>query len=134
VPILWGLPSGSDPGWTAAVQQAGTKNILCFNEPNLTNSASSNILPSNAATGYKTYIEQFANSVKIGMLNVLWNNVSSSSADSYDSAQWTQYFLGIALATTSASQPSTTIKTLTPLTAKMERPGFKGIIKCMGDA
>ena len=47
--MLWGLPSGSDPDWTAAVQTAGTKNILGFNEPDLTYSGSSNILPANAA-------------------------------------------------------------------------------------
>jgi hypothetical protein len=92
--MLWGLPSGSDPGWTAAVQTAGTKNILGFNEPDLTYSASSNILPAAAAAGYKTYMEPFASSVRIGMPNVLWNNVGSSSGGSYDSAVWTQYFLG----------------------------------------
>jgi hypothetical protein len=94
VPMLWGLPSGSDPGWTAAVQTARTKNILGFNEPDLTYSGSSNILPANAAAGYATYMEPFAGTVKIGMPNVLWNNVGSSSGGNYDSAVWTQYFLG----------------------------------------
>lgn len=94
-PMLWGLPpSGPDPGWTAAVQAIGTKNILGFNEPDLTYSASSNIPPAAAAAGYETYMEPFANSVKIGMPNVLWNNVGSSSGGSYDSRVWTQYFLG----------------------------------------
>lgn len=92
--MLWGLPSGPDPKWTAAVQTANTKNILGFNEPDLTYSASSNILPANAAAGYKTYIEPFAGSRGIGMPNVLWNNVGSSSGGNYNSAQWTQYFLG----------------------------------------
>jgi hypothetical protein len=93
--MLWGLPpSGPDPGWTAAVQATGTKNILGFNEPDLTYSASSNIPPAAAAAGYETYMEQFDNSVKIGMPNVLWNNVGSSSGGSYDSRVWTQYFLG----------------------------------------
>ena len=71
VPMLWGLPSGSDPSWTAAVQTSGTKNILGFNEPDLTYSGSSDISPANAAAGYKTYIEPFANTVRIGMPNVL---------------------------------------------------------------
>jgi hypothetical protein len=92
--MLWGLPSGSDPSWTAAVQTPGTKNILGFNEPDLTYSGSSNILPANAAAGYVTYMEPFSGSVKIGMPNVLWNNVGSSSGGNYDSAVWTEYFLG----------------------------------------
>jgi hypothetical protein len=94
VPMLWGLPSGSDPDWTAAVETAGTKNILGFNEPDLTYSGSSNILPAAAASGYQTYMEPFTSIVKIGMPNVLWNNVGSSSGGAYDSAVWTQYFLG----------------------------------------
>ena len=92
--MLWGLPSGSDPGWTSAVQTAGTKNILGFNEPDLTYSGSSNILPADAAAGYKTYMEPFSGQVRIGMPNVLWNNVGSSSGGNYDTAVWTQYFLG----------------------------------------
>ena len=93
--MLWGLPSGSDPSWTAAVQTAGTKNILGFNEPDLTYSGSSNIIPAKAAAGYQTYMEPFAGgSIKIGMPNVLWNNGGSSSGGNYDSAVWTQYFLG----------------------------------------
>ena len=38
--------------------------------------------------------EPFASSVKIGMPNVLWNNLGSSSGGDYDSAQWTAYFKG----------------------------------------
>jgi len=92
VPMLWGLPSGSDPDWTSAVDTAGTKNILGFNEPDLTYSGSSNILPAAAASGYKTYMEPFAGKVRIGLPNVLWNNHGSSSGGNYDSATWTQYF------------------------------------------
>ncbi len=92
--MLWGLPSGNDPDWTAAVNTAGTKNILGFNEPDLTYSGSSNILPAVAASGYKTYMEPFAGSVRIGLPNVLWNNDGSSSGGNYDSATWTNYFLG----------------------------------------
>jgi hypothetical protein len=94
VPMLWGLPSGTDADWTAAVDTPGTLNILGFNEPDLTYSGSANILPADAAAGYVTYMEPFADSVKIGMPNVLWNNVGSSSGGNYDSAVWTQYFLG----------------------------------------
>ena len=92
--MLWGLPSGSDPDWTAAVNTAGTKNILGFNEPDLTYSGSSNILPAVAAAGYKTYMEPFAGSVRIGLPNVLWNNDGSSSGGAYDSRTWTNYFIG----------------------------------------
>lgn len=92
--MLWGLPSGPDPAWTAAVQTAGTKNILGFNEPDLNYAESSRIIPSDAAAGYKTYIEPFAGQVKVGMPNVLWNNVGSTSGGNYNTRQWTQYFLG----------------------------------------
>ena len=67
----WGLTSGSDPTWTAAVQALGTKNILGFKEPDLTYEGSSNILPAKAAAGYETYMEPFSGSAKIGMPNVL---------------------------------------------------------------
>ena len=39
-------------------------------------------------------MDPFADVVKIGMPNVLWNNVGSSSGENYDIAVWTQYFLG----------------------------------------
>jgi hypothetical protein len=94
VPMLWGLPSGPDPSWTAAVQTPGTKYILGFNEPDLTYSGSSNIIPAKAAAGYQEYIEPFSGSAKVGMPNVLWNNVGSSSGGDYDTAVWTQYFVG----------------------------------------
>ncbi|KAG0650392.1 WSC domain-containing [Hyphodiscus hymeniophilus] len=94
VPMLWGLPSGSDPAWTAAVQTPGTKSILGYNEPDLTYSGSSNILPAAAAAGYETYMEPFSSSVKISTPNVLWNNVGSSSGGAYDSKTWMQYFMG----------------------------------------
>lgn len=95
VPMLWGLPSGSDPGWTAAVNTPGTENILGFNEPDLTYSGSANILPAAAAEGYITYMEPYANQVKISTPNVLWNNYDgSSSGGPYNSRVWMQYFLG----------------------------------------
>lgn len=92
--MLWGVPSGSDSDWTAAAKTAGTKNALSFNEPDLTYGGSANTLPAVAAAGYKTYMDPLANSVKIGMPNVLWNNLGSSSGGNYNSAKWTQYFLG----------------------------------------
>lgn len=95
VPMLWGLPSGDDPDWTAAVHTAGTLNILGFNEPDLTYSGSSNILPANAAQGYLTYMQPFADIVRIGAPNVLWNNYdSTSSGGDYSSRVWTSYFMG----------------------------------------
>jgi len=94
VPMLWGLPSGTDSDWTAAVETTGTKNILGFNEPDLTYSGSSNMLPQAAADGFETYLEPFSDIVKVGTPNVLWNNLGSSSGGDYDSAQWTEYFLG----------------------------------------
>ena len=93
--MLWGLPSGPDPSWTAAVQTAGTENILGFNEPDLTYSGSSNIDPAPAATGYKTYMQPFAHSVRIGTPSILWNNIDgTSSGGAYNSRVWTEYFLG----------------------------------------
>ncbi|KAH8808680.1 glycosyl hydrolase catalytic core-domain-containing protein [Xylogone sp. PMI_703] len=93
VPMLWGLPSGADPDWTAAVQTPGTHYILGFNEPDLTYSGSANIAPAPAAAGYQQYIQPFANQVKIGTPNVLWNNVGSTSGGNYNSPQWMKNFI-----------------------------------------
>lgn len=93
--MLWGKPSGAAPDWTAAVQTPGTRHILGFNEPDLTYSASSNILPAVAAAGYATYMQPFRDRVQIGMPSVLWNNdVGASSGGAYNSRVWTRYFLG----------------------------------------
>lgn len=92
--MLWGLPSGDVPDWTTAVETPGTVNILGFNEPDLNYDASSKIIPEKAAAGYQNYIQPFADQVRIGMPNVLWNNVGSTSGGDYNTAQWTQYFLG----------------------------------------
>lgn len=91
--MLWGLPSASDPSWMEFVENNNPAYILGFNEPDLTYSSSSNILPVNAAVGYQTYMEPFSGNVNIGMPNVLWNNVGSSSGGKYDSAVWTDYFV-----------------------------------------
>jgi Glycosyl hydrolase catalytic core len=92
--MLWGLPSGSDPSWVSTVENTVPKSILGFNEPDLTYPGSSNILPADAAKGYQTYMEPFSGNVKIGLPNVLWNNKGSSSGGNYDSAVWTEYFIG----------------------------------------
>ena len=73
--MLWGLPKILDQNWVSAVQTA--KNILGFNEPDLTYEQSSNMLPEAAAAGYKSYIEQFKGQVRIGGPGVLWNNWNS---------------------------------------------------------
>jgi hypothetical protein len=54
------------------VENTNPEYILGFNEPDLTYSGSSNILPANAAAGYQTYMEPFTGNVKIGLPNVLW--------------------------------------------------------------
>jgi hypothetical protein len=73
VPMLWGLPSGADPGWDAAVKTAGTKNLLTFNEPDLAYGGSSNIAPAVAAAGWPAYLEPYAGTVGISLPNVLYN-------------------------------------------------------------
>jgi hypothetical protein len=85
-PTLWGLPSGADPGWTAAVQTPGTRHILGFNEPDLSNQA--NVLPAPAAQGYLTYMQPFAGTFQIGMPSVLWNRGPPAGET------WDQQFLG----------------------------------------
>lgn len=82
------------------------------------------MLPATAASGYRSYIQQFAGQIRIGTPNVLWNNWNSvshfsspqypthlpstrciqstntplppqwSSGGSYNSRTWTQYFMG----------------------------------------
>ena len=94
VPMLWGLPRGDQPGWTAAVQTPGTKSILSFNEPDLNYAESSKIIPKDAAAGQLRYIQPFADQVKVGIPSVLWNNVDSTSGGNYNTRQWTAYFLG----------------------------------------
>jgi hypothetical protein len=78
----------------STVENTVPKSILGFNEPDLTYPGSSNILPANAAKGHQTYMEPFSGNVKIGLPNVLWNNKGSSSGGNYDSAVWTEYFIG----------------------------------------
>lgn len=77
--MLWGLPSAVDPNFVTALQTPGTKNVLGFNEPDLTWPQSANLKPDAAAAGYKTYLEPFAGQVHIGTPNVLWNNDNSVS-------------------------------------------------------
>ena len=126
--MLWGLPSGPDPAWTTAVQTPGTKYILGFNEPDLTYSGSANILPANAAQGYITYMEPFSGGVKVGMPNVLWNNVGSSSGGIMTLRSGLNTSLETAQDVTSILQLFTTIKTATRPTAKVERRGSRAML------
>jgi hypothetical protein len=54
------------------VEKTNPAYILGFNEPDLTYSGSSNILPANAAAGYQTNMESFTGNAKIGLPSVLW--------------------------------------------------------------
>jgi len=62
VPMLWGVPSGSDPDWTSAALAA--KNVLGYNEPDLSSQA--NTIPTVAAAGYQGYVQPLAGKVNIG--------------------------------------------------------------------
>lgn len=62
VPMLWGVPSGADPDWTAAAEAA--EHVLGYNEPDLGSQA--NIIPSVAAAGWQTYVQPLAGKVSIG--------------------------------------------------------------------
>jgi hypothetical protein len=76
-------------------RSGGLKNALSFNEPDLNWLVSSNILPADAATAYKTYVDPLKSSLNIGMPSVLWPNVNSySSGGNYNSRVWAKYFLG----------------------------------------
>lgn len=75
--MLWGSPQGNPSWaktWSSAIQTSGVKNMLGFNEPDLTYSASSNMLPAVAAQGYINYVEPFRTNttVRISTPNVLW--------------------------------------------------------------
>jgi hypothetical protein len=66
VPMLWGLGSHTD-GWTSAATSAiasGCKHLMSFNEPDL--GSQSNLSPSDAAAGYKTYMQPFAGKAQLG--------------------------------------------------------------------
>jgi hypothetical protein len=67
VAMLWGTGSGFTSGWNAAATKAiasGTKHLMSFNEPDL--STQSNLSPSDAAAGYKTYMMPFAGKAQLG--------------------------------------------------------------------
>jgi hypothetical protein len=61
VPMLWGVPSAADPDWTSAASAA--KNILTFNEPDLSSQA--NTIPTVATAGYQTYVQPLAGQTRI---------------------------------------------------------------------
>ncbi|TGO16755.1 hypothetical protein BTUL_0024g00250 [Botrytis tulipae] len=67
VPLLWGLKSTFTGAWSAAASSAiasGSKHLMSFNEPDLSTQA--NIGASDAAAGYKTYMQPFAGKAKLG--------------------------------------------------------------------
>ncbi|KAF7899058.1 uncharacterized protein EAF01_008271 [Botrytis porri] len=67
VPLLWGLKSTFTGAWSAAASSAiasGSTHLMSFNEPDLSTQA--NIGASDAAAGYKTYMQPFAGKAKLG--------------------------------------------------------------------
>jgi hypothetical protein len=67
VPLLWGTGSSFTSGWNAAATKAiasGSTHLMSFNEPDL--SSQSNLSPSDAAAGYKTYMMPFAGKAQLG--------------------------------------------------------------------
>lgn len=67
VPLLWGLKSTFTGAWSAAASSAiasGSTHLMSFNEPDLSTQA--NIGASDAAAGYKTFMQPFAGKAKLG--------------------------------------------------------------------
>ncbi|KAI9771733.1 MAG: hypothetical protein M1839_002747 [Geoglossum umbratile] len=67
VPMLWGLSSEKTGGWFKAADAAiaaGGKYLTSFNEPDHTGQA--NLSPSDAAAGYKTWMQPYAGKAKLG--------------------------------------------------------------------
>jgi hypothetical protein len=67
VPQLWSAEYYHTHNWTANVNYAisrGTKNILTFNEPDLSSQA--NMSPQKAANAYLQYVQPFAGRVNLG--------------------------------------------------------------------
>lgn len=66
VPMLWGLNSASTDDWTTAADAAiasGSTYLMSFNEPDL--DTQSNIGYADAAAGYLTYMEPYADKAKL---------------------------------------------------------------------
>lgn len=67
VPLLWGTGSDFTGSWSANAQaaiNAGSKYLMSFNEPD--ESSQANLSPSDAASGYQTYMMPFAGKAKLG--------------------------------------------------------------------
>lgn len=67
VPLLWGMSSTFTGPWSAAASKAissGSKHLMSFNEPDLSSQA--NLGASDAAAGYKKYMQPFAGQAKLG--------------------------------------------------------------------
>lgn len=67
VPQLWGTSSLFTADWKDNAESAiskGAKNLLGFNEPDIAKQA--NLSPADAASGWTTYMEQFAGKARLG--------------------------------------------------------------------
>lgn len=67
VPMLWGTDSVHSSNWNFLASRAisrGSKHLLAFNEPD--HWEQSNLSPSDAAAGYKTFMQPFAGKAKLG--------------------------------------------------------------------
>jgi O-glycosyl hydrolase len=65
--MLWGIGSDFTSGWSSNAQaaiNAGSTHLMSFNEPDL--SSQSNLSPSDAASGFMTYMQPFAGKAKLG--------------------------------------------------------------------
>ncbi|KAE8449253.1 hypothetical protein EG329_008420 [Mollisiaceae sp. DMI_Dod_QoI] len=66
IPMLWGLGSDHTNGWSSAASSAiaaGAPALLGFNEPDYSGQA--NLSPSDAASGWKEYMQPFAGKAKL---------------------------------------------------------------------
>jgi hypothetical protein len=67
VPMLWGAGSGHTNSWVANANKAiaaGSKNLLSFNEPDM--SSQSNLSPAAAASAHIQWMNQFSSKARIG--------------------------------------------------------------------
>ncbi|KAL1310894.1 hypothetical protein AAFC00_001125 [Neodothiora populina] len=109
VPMLWGTSSTFTSGWADSVKSSGATHLMSFNEPDL--SSQSNISPEDAAAAYKTYMEPYAGTYKLGApavtngangMGLDWLSAFLSACDSctidfvsihwYDSSSNSEYF------------------------------------------
>lgn len=92
VPMLWGLGGQQDNfvANTKAVIAAGAKYIMAFNEPDMVHKwGGSEINPTDAAAGYKQYMQQFAGKAQLGAPAVTNAN---QSGPNYMGIPWLKEF------------------------------------------